>query len=559
MKKGFTFLFLLALLASTYYGLKNHFGMISHLQTKQEAAPTVRELEGIHPILEDQKIVAIVFAENNEEAIERTMISLFNQTYLHMRIIFVDNGSSDKTLEKAQRLAEGKGKEIEFVRNESKRGKLEILYEVIGKCDPHEIIALIEGKDWLSHENVFDHLNCVYANPNIWMTYSRAISHPQYKKVSGKKLSEKSFRENQKEELTPLVTFYAGFFHAIKLQDYLYNGAFIDEKINLAIQLPLLEMGIDHVFFVDELSYVINLANKEVDHKLHLQKMAEVESHLRSLPSYPNRSQLKLTANPHPLHRYTTDLILFSEDSPLQLYACLESLFAKGRDMNEIYVLYKGGDHEFQRAYLNLQNEFHKVHFLNVCDYPGHDYASLIQKVFANRHHASPYVVIGEDRFILEEEVCFHQCITALEKAHANHFFLSLEEERGENLPKAIPVAEGIYAYQLGDKGALHPFTFALCRKSLFENLEDSSDLPSFKKLWQKKLSPLAVALFYEEKKTFPIKFDQEISYAQKKDWGYKFIEGFKIDISSLACELEEVGKGELPLIKREKHRLVNP
>ena len=121
-----------------------------------------------------------------------------------MRIIFVDNGSSDKTLEKAQRLAEGKGKEIEFVRNESKRGKLEILYEVIGKCDPHEIIALIEGKDWLSHENVFDHLNCVYANPNIWMTYSRAISHPQYKKVSGKKLSEKSFRENQKEDLNNL-------------------------------------------------------------------------------------------------------------------------------------------------------------------------------------------------------------------------------------------------------------------------------------------------------------------------------------------------------------------
>jgi len=562
MRKVFVFLFLIGVLASTYYGLKNHFGVIEKLAPQTKDATIQKKLGTIHPILEDQMIVAVVLAENDTKDVERNLDSLFNQTYPHKRIIFIDNGSTDGTYERAEAYCQNKEKTVELIRYESKKPRLEVLYEVIGRCDPHEVVVPIEGKDWLSHENVFDHLNCAYANPDVWMTYSRAISHPDYKEVLGKecsdqKLMQKTFRQNVQKEISPLVTYYAGFFQEIKLQDFLYQGEFIDECHNLAILLPLLEMGPEHLFFMDEVSYVKNESHTFVDHKLHLQKVLAVESHLRSLPSYPTLSQLKLALNSPSFHRYKSDLILFSEDSPLHLYGCLESLLSMARDINEIYVLYKGSDHEFQRAYLNLQNEFHTIQFLNVCDYPGNDYATLINKVLANRRHASPFVVIGNDQMIFEQRVRFHDCIAAMEKVHADHFFLSHESEEEETPPNAIPISQGIYAYQLGEEGAAHPFTIALCRKTLFESLEGVDDLPSFRKLWRRKLTPAAVALFYEEKKILPLDPTGDPSLAQKKEWGHKFIEGFKIDLPSLTCELEEVEKGELPLIKRDRRRIV--
>lgn len=439
MKKGIVLLFLFAVMVSTFYGVRKNFGQIIDAFPSQSEGEIQKRLTAVHPLLEDQEIVAFILAENCEKDVKRSLRSIFDQTYTKMRVILVDNGSNDRSFEVAKEWVEnrGKGDRVTLRRMEARRPALEIFYEVISECDPHEIVAVVDGKDWLSHENVFDHLNCAYANPDVWMTYSRAISHPDFQEVSGHAFSdsvlrEKKLRKEVRETLSPLFTFYAGYFQEIKLQDLLYGGSFIDERFELALHLPLVEMGPEHVLFMDEVSYVKNESDQSIDHKLHLQKVAAVESHLRSLRPYSQLSTLKLTPNSPGFHRYKSDIILFSEDNPLHLYACLESAFLKARDINDIFMLYKGSDQEFQRAYLNLQSEFQTVQFLNVCDYPGNDFSTLITKVLANRRHASPYVVIGEDQVIFEERLPFHECIEALEKAHSDHFFLGIEErERG--------------------------------------------------------------------------------------------------------------------------------
>jgi|JI10StandDraft_1071094.scaffolds.fasta_scaffold00236_24 glycosyltransferase involved in cell wall biosynthesis len=557
MKKSIVLLFLLAILGSTYYGLKSHFGMVAKFPSEFLHEKGIqKKLGALHPILEDQAFVAIIIGGNNQGSAARNLSSLLSQSYSNVRLIYIDNGSTDGTYEKVKELAQDK---VEIIRCEKRKAPLEILYPLIQKCARHEIIALIEGKDWLAHENVFDHLNAVYANPNVWMTYSRAIHHPDYQKIEGAPFSDelllnKKLRQKDKEMITPLITFYASFFQSIKLEDFLFEGDFIDDVYSLAIQLPLVEMGPEHLFFIDEVSYVKNDEDQKVDYQLHLQKVAIAQSYLRSLPSYPTLAQLPLGLAGSS-HRYTSDVVIFSEDSPLHLYATLESLFANVQDLNDVYVLYKGSDHEFQRAYLNLQNEFHSAEFLNICDYPGNDYHALMTKVLSNKRHASPFLLFGTDRLVFEEKLCLHEAIAEMEKIHADYFLIAFEagEEWAET--KAVPLNGGIYAYQLGVKGAKQPFTLSLCRKNLFESLEGIDDLPSFKKLWQRKLQPHSVALFFEEKKTLPLDIPQETSMAQIKEWGHKFIEGFKIDLPSLICEMEEVEKGELPLIKRERRR----
>ncbi|NGX50890.1 MAG: hypothetical protein K1060chlam2_00741 [Chlamydiae bacterium] len=560
MKKSILFLLLIAMLGSTFYGVRSHFNQVSELP-KVGGEEIQKRLSTFHPLLKDQKFVAVVLAENVEEEVARNLRSLFDQSYGMMRIIYIDNGSSDATYVKCQKLIESAGKSdrITLLKVGEHKPMVEILYDVISTLEPHEVVALIDGKDWLSHENVFDHLNCAYANPDVWMTYSRSISHPDYQSVAGKPfddqlLNEKKLRKDVRTNLSPLVTFYAGFFQQIRLQDLLHEGSFIDECGKLALHLPLVEMGPEHLLFMDEISYVKNESDESTDHKLHLQKVAAVESHLRSLSPYPTLSALNLIANSPLSHRYTSDLIFFSDDSPMHLYACLESVFLKTRDIGEVYVLFKGSDQEFQRAYLNLQSEFHNVHFLNVCDYPGNDFSSLITKVLSNRRHASPYVVIGDDHTIFEERIRFHDCIAAMEKVHADHFFLGAEE-REEPLPDAIAIAPGIFAWQLGEKGSLQEFSLSLCRKSLFDTLTAVNDFSSFKHYWRRHLQPEVVALFFDEKMVLSMNSDKEPSLATKREWSHKFIEGFKIDLPSLSSEIDELENGELPLIRQEKHR----
>ncbi|WP_194847611.1 glycosyltransferase family 2 protein [Candidatus Neptunochlamydia vexilliferae] len=550
MKKSVALLFFFVVLGSTYYGLRTHFGLVSVLPKTMSECEIQKGLAVIHPVRKDRSIIAIVFGE--DKFVKRTLASLFDQVYLNKRIVYIANGL---VLEQAEAFAQEKGEKVEFINNKDFKPRLEILYEVIQACDSDEVIALIEGKDWLAHENVYDHLNCVYANPDVWMTYSRAISHPNYQVIRGKShpdkvWTQKKFRQNKESFLTPLVTFYAGFFEKIKLQDLLYEGIFIDDCTPLAIQLPLLEMGAEHTLFIDEVSYIINEVGQKTDHEFHLEKVAAIETHLRTLPTYSNLSQLQLRDEELSAHRYQTDLILFSEDSPLQLYASLETLFSNGKDINAVYVLYEATSSEFQRAYLNLQNEFPTAHFLNICDYPGNDCGSLLQGVLESRLHASPYVVIGTDHHLFEEKIGFHDCIAALEKSHSDYFLLYHPLKEVGSL---IPIDQGIYAYQLMERK--QPFTLSLCRKTLFEDLDGVASVASFKKLWEKKLSSQGIVLFFEDKKTTVL--DLKSSRNRKKRWGHKFIEGFKIDLASLVAETEEIEKGNLPLVKRGKKNLI--
>ena len=109
-----------------------------------------------------------------------------------------------------------------------------------------------------------------------------------------------------------------------------------------------------------------------------------------------------------------------------------------------------------------------------------------------------------------------------------------------------------------GEEGQKQSPFMCVCRKSLLEkgvSREEVKDLSAFKQVWKKLLPHHAVALFYEEKKSLPLKLQQEATLTQKKEWGNKFIEGYKIDLPSLVCEIDEMQGGNYPLIKREKQR----
>lgn len=568
MKKILIFMSVVTFTAVLFFSSKSHFPLSGLPSESKETFAIQKHLQTFHPIQEDKHFIVFVLVENASETCERQLRSVFDQTYENYEVVYLDNGSVDQSLEKAKAFCEKEQwqDKITFTRHAQKKAAMEVIYDTIHQFNSKDIVVFLEGQDWLSHENVLEHLNCAYAHPDVWLTYGRVIRHPDYQQVEGKAFSDqflqkKKLRAQIEPSFPMLATFSAAYFKEVRLEDLLFGGKFIDEKAKCAFLFPLFEMGSEHVLFMDEVMLVKNDMAEKVDHKEHLHHVMATESYLRSLGTYSNLNALRLNFPTSNFYRNKGDVLIFSEDSPLHLYACLESLHLNARDINEVYVIYQSHDHEFGRSYLNLKNEFPSVQFLDVCDYPGNDFTTLLSKAVENRRYGAPYLLITDDHYVFEQKLRLHECINALEKVHADHFFLTLDETEIKGpLPEAISVGDGIYAWQMGEEGQKQSPFMCVCRKSLLEkgvSREEVKDLSAFKQVWKKLLPHHAVALFYEEKKSLPLKLQQEATLTQKKEWGNKFIEGYKIDLPSLVCEMDEMQGGNYPLIKREKQRSV--
>jgi len=523
-----------------------------------------KQLRTFYPVLKDQSFTVFVLAENAADICEKQLRSIFEQTYCQYKVLYVDNGSTDQTAEKVRTcsISENHENKLILIHYEHKKPRLEAIYKAIHNIDPHEIVLFLDGHDWLAHENVLSHLNSAYANPDVWLTYSRGIHYPDYQKIGGRAcsdlfLAEKQCRKKGLPTASSLISFPAAYFKRIHLKDLLLDSHFVDEVE--AFLYPLFEMGPQHVLFTDEVMLVKNDTKPSDTGKDHLHHIMAVGSHLSLLRPYANLSGLNPHLN-HSSHRSEKgDVLIFSDDSPLHLYACLESLHAQVKGINDVHVIYQSHDREIGRAYLNVKNEFPNVQFMEVCDYPESDFGSLLQKTLANRRHGMSYLLITDDLHVFDQTLDLHTCVEALEKVHADHLFL-LFEQNGINSSsdQALYMGNDIYALQIDKEGLQQSPYMCVYRKAAIENTTRTLQIntpTAFKRYGKKYISPHIVTLFYANKKALPMRPDQEATLSQKKEWGHKLLEGYKIDLLSLCSEKENIQNDNYPLVTRENRK----
>ncbi|MEM7174484.1 MAG: hypothetical protein AAF443_00945 [Chlamydiota bacterium] len=525
-----------------------------------------RHLERVYPLKVDQKLIAVVVMGEEDCEGKRTLDSIFDQVYSSFELIYVGNGISSCCFEAMTGYVNQcqKERQTTSIHYEESKPELEILYEVIHRCDPNDIIVLVRGGDWLAHEYVFDHLNRAYAHPDVWMTYSRSLNFPDYSDVKGAAhcdaaFNGKRFRSNRQLTLEGLKSFYAGFFQTIRLQDCVCRGSFIGDVTELAFLFPLLEMGPDHVLFLDEVAYISGKNHHQRTVRSYMRHKQQLEAYLRSLPVYPTTHHWESLKDP--LHRYIGDVVVLSEDRPLQLYATLESLCHNVSDTGHIRVIYEASDPVFERAYLEIESVFSSVEFLAVCDYPTNTFHRLLSCVVSQKRTESPYVFLLDDRVVITEKIALHRCIQALEKTHADHFIIDCELAfvNDDLMPVAYSLEKQIVARQVETESTESLTGIALCRKSLFEGekWQEARTFAAFKRLWRDTIAMHSIALFFCGAQVTTTIAGAVSSKEQQRQWAYRLIEGFKIDLPSLLCELEVIEEGAYPLIKRQRRRKV--
>lgn len=242
--------------------------------------------------LPEKPFVVVIPSYNNKNWYKRNLDSVFNQEYHNYRIIYVDDCSPDNTGQLVMEYARTQGKEnkIIVIINEERTGATSNIYKAAHLCLPEEIIVSLDGDDWLAHPFVLNHLNAIYQDPNVWLTYGQFQWWPKGVPGFCHGVPTSILEEGRIREYgwvtTALRTYYAGLYQKIKKEDLMYEDKFVSMAGDLAIMFPMVEMCGSKCRFVNEILYIYNTESNINDHKVNGNQQVNLGNVVRDRTRY---------------------------------------------------------------------------------------------------------------------------------------------------------------------------------------------------------------------------------------------------------------------------------
>lgn len=321
---------------------------------------------------QNSSFVVVIPSYNNKQWAERNLDSVFSQSYQNFRVIYIDDASTDGTGSVVQEYIQKNHLQERFtyIKNQKRLGALANIYRAVWCCMPHEVVVNLDGDDWLAHRDVLAHLNHVYADPNIWLTYGQFIYYPSYDEGIGCEIPQEVVEQNAFRSFTrgttALRTFYAGLFHQIKKEDLLDKDDFFSAAYDLAIMFPLLEMARKHVRFIPEVTYVYNISNPINDFKVRIEEQARIDLFLRTKKPYQPLKHYNQKGKPKKIYITPGNWgHLFSENPIFNRDNCLYVLFKlrqfaaeAGYEIHQADSLENLGDFEYLIVFDVLLHQF---------------------------------------------------------------------------------------------------------------------------------------------------------------------------------------------------------
>lgn len=153
---------------------------------------------------------------------------------------------------------------------------------------------------------------------------------------------------------------------------------------------------------------------------------------------------------------HKADLIIFSFDRPLQLYALLESTERYVKNLGDIHVIYRSSNERYEYAYQDVFKRFTTIVPIKQGNNPKDDFKPLTIKSFNKTAH--DYVIFAVDDIVVQNYIDCAHCIEILEKTDAYGFYLRLGKNTtycyALNTPQRIPplqeVLHDVYAWTFG-------------------------------------------------------------------------------------------------------------
>ncbi|MFW6121375.1 MAG: glycosyltransferase family 2 protein [Petrotogales bacterium] len=249
--------------------------------------------------MNDNKFKVVIPVYNSENWIEKCIRSLYNQSYENWECVIIDDCSTDETLEKIKKFMldipkeeQHKKRRFRVLQRTENVGALEnIVYGTKLICDnPEDIIVLLDGDDWLASHDVLEHLNGVYQNDNVWLTYGSYSDLSNGKKGIGKLIEfhTQRYRKEFPWFTSHLRTFKYKIWTKVKDNDLRgLDGKYFAMAWDLAIMYPMIEMaGNNRIRYVDKILYIYNNQNPIGDSKKNVNLQLSTARYIKSLQQY---------------------------------------------------------------------------------------------------------------------------------------------------------------------------------------------------------------------------------------------------------------------------------
>lgn len=323
----------------------------------------------------NKKFVVVIASYNNEKYCEKNLLSVFDQNYDDYRIIYINDNSNDRTLQKVQDFVafKGLGHRIKIINNDKRVGKMQNLFNAYHSCENDEIIVCVDGDDALAHSSVLHNLNLRYQNPDVWMTYGSAIVSPSGLYLRADCFDDSVINSRSMREHTfgmhMLRTFYAGLFKQLELKDFLFKDVFLPSADDMQIMLSLFELAPTHCLALEEINYVINDENPQRTVKT----FGGEESYIGTLVSMrEKKKELDKNFNPRAMDLQLddkVDVLLFSFGGSDELFKQIENLKKNFGDIGKVAVLFGSNLAENDEKIEGLKKVFPGVCLFNMRDY----------------------------------------------------------------------------------------------------------------------------------------------------------------------------------------------
>ncbi len=133
-------------------------------------------------VKELKPFTVVVIAHNDEPTVKRALSSVFEQEYENFRLVIVDDGSRDETLERVNEfvLANRQEHRVILMKNDVSLGFEASLSRASSQCLDGELVLPIRACDWLSRPNVLSKLNSAFQDQKTWVAVSGCIQYPSY-------------------------------------------------------------------------------------------------------------------------------------------------------------------------------------------------------------------------------------------------------------------------------------------------------------------------------------------------------------------------------------------
>lgn len=241
----------------------------------------------------NKKFVVIIPSYNNSAWCDFALESLRLQTYRYFRVIYIDDCSSDGTADRvACYCREHQMHNVQLIKNKQRLGALANIYTAIFLCDDQEIIVSLDGDDWFAHDDVLAHLNRLYANSDVWMTYGQFTNWPTGEPGWGKFVPSDVVAKNTVRSygfwFAQPRTYYAWLAKKVRAVDLIdpQTDNFFSVAGDVAFTIPLIEMAGIHVRFIKDVLYYRNVRNPINDFKCHQVEQDRVTKLILSKKAY---------------------------------------------------------------------------------------------------------------------------------------------------------------------------------------------------------------------------------------------------------------------------------